>query len=122
MRPFRCPSALVALLGALLLENADRDGDLDLLATRGNRESGKADLCRRTVVAVAVAVVSLGAHSCSGSTPSSPSAAAEQPTIRVTTAHFRLLADRVDAARLAAVADALDTRTGSSSTRTRSIT
>lgn len=63
---------------------------------------------RRTVAVVALAVVSLGAHSCGGRTPTSPATGAERPTIQATTAHFQILGDRVDAARLAAVADALE--------------
>ena len=63
---------------------------------------------RRTVAAVALALISLGAHSCGEPAPSSPSAGTERPTIQTTTAHFQLLGDRVDAARLAAVADALE--------------
>lgn len=57
--------------------------------------------------AAALTVCLLAVHSCGGDAPGSPSAF-EHPAVRVTTAHFRVLADRADSTLLGSIADALE--------------
>jgi len=62
---------------------------------------------KRAIVLVLLVVVLAVGSSCKGS-PVSPSTSREQPTARLSTAHFQLLADRVDSAALTGIADALE--------------
>jgi hypothetical protein len=66
---------------------------------------------RRSLAVVFVACLLVAAASC-GSSPASPTSAAEQPTLKVTTAHFQIFADRADAASLAAISAALEANHG----------
>lgn len=60
------------------------------------------------VASVALSVVAVGPVSCGGRTPTSPLAATEQPTVKVTTAHFQIVADRAGSGLLADIAGALE--------------
>jgi len=55
-----------------------------------------------------LAITYAAGYSCGGSKPSSPSVAGEQPTVKVTTAHFRVLADRAATEVQATIAEALE--------------
>jgi hypothetical protein len=64
---------------------------------------------RRSSALVPVGLVLVLPAACGAPTPTSPAATiAEQPAPRMTTAHFRLLADRTGAATVTAVGDALE--------------
>ncbi len=63
---------------------------------------------RKSFAVLLVACFLVAAASCGTGSPASPTAATEQPTLKTTTAHFQILADRADAAALAAIGEALE--------------
>ncbi len=63
----------------------------------------------QVVASAALAIVILGSASCGGRTPTSPTTRTEQPVVKLTTAHFRILADRAGTSLLQSIADALET-------------
>ncbi len=63
---------------------------------------------RRSGSFVFVTLASVVLASCGGRAPTAPSTAYEQPSVKVTTAHFRILADRAGPSLLAGIAATLE--------------
>ncbi len=60
------------------------------------------------VARVALAIIAAGSVSCGGQAPVSPSPALEEPVLKVTSAHFRILGDRAGSSLLQSIADGLE--------------
>ncbi|MBP1634625.1 MAG: hypothetical protein H6Q10_1199 [Acidobacteria bacterium] len=62
----------------------------------------------KRILAAALLAVSVAAWACAGDRPGSPSDVSEHPSLKLTTAHFQLFADRIDQAALNLVAGLLE--------------